>query len=381
MDESLFRTAMMNRLLKNPTPRCLFQSDHTYFYIDKFGQCSYLHGFAGRKIAIEILAIHFIDGSKLVHIGNENGGFNHIIETCFRFFQDRFQVFHRLLCFILDAFILQFACNGIQTYLPGNVQGLSYQHGLAIRANWRGCFVGPDDYFIHNAAPQNWFNEYTFMPFLCKKLSMNVLVLANEEQQEELLALPVNDVTRIQWIRTTADHRADQSFDACIDLLFDNNRERIDWLKHLQLPLIVVNSVDMPLREIQEDFIRINGWNTFLKRIVMEASGGPVSLKTRAEELFGRLGRKTEWVADMTGFITPRVVASIINEAFFALEEKVSTAEEIDIAMKTGTNYPYGPFEWSRRIGLRRVYSLLVALSREQSRYQPSTLLKQAVLA
>ena len=66
---------------------------------------------------------------------------------------------------------------------------------------------------------------------------------------------------------------------------------------------------------------------------------------------------------------------------FFALEEKVSTEEEIDVAMKTGTNYPYGPFEWSKKIGLRDIYSLLTALSKEQNRYQPSVLLKQTVLA
>jgi 3-hydroxybutyryl-CoA dehydrogenase len=210
---------------------------------------------------------------------------------------------------------------------------------------------------------------------------MNVLVLANDGQKEEILALPVNDTVQIKWISTITDSRADQSFDSCIDLLFDNNPERIEWLKNLHIPLIVINSVDVRLQDIQQDFIRINGWNTFLKRSVIEASVNNAALKTKGEELFSNLGRKTEWVADITGFITPRVVASIVNEAFFALEEKVSTEEDIDIAMKTGTNYPYGPFEWSQKIGLQNIYSLLTALSREQSRYQPSALLKQAVLA
>ena len=209
---------------------------------------------------------------------------------------------------------------------------------------------------------------------------MNVLALANDRQKEELLALPVNDSIQIKWMTDIAPG-TDQSFDVCIDLLFENNPGRIEWLKNSGASLIIINSVDTRLQDLHKDFIRINGWNTFLKRPVVEAAAYNTELKAKAEELFLNLGRKTEWVADITGFITPRVVAAIINEAFFALEEKVSTREEIDIAMKTGTNYPYGPFEWSEKIGLSAVYSVLMALSKEQSRYQPSILLKQAVLA
>lgn len=210
---------------------------------------------------------------------------------------------------------------------------------------------------------------------------MNVLVLATALQKKELLTLPLHDSIRITWIKATADINPDQSFDACIDLLFDNTIEKIEWLKKLKSALIVINSVIVPLKDIQQDFIRINAWHTFLKRPVMEAATINLTLKTKTEELFLNLGRRTEWVADITGFITPRVVASIINEAFFALEEKVSTEEEIDTAMKLGTNYPYGPFEWGRKIGLQHIYSLLAALSKEQSRYLPSQLLKQTVLA
>ena len=210
---------------------------------------------------------------------------------------------------------------------------------------------------------------------------MNVLVLANDEQKEELLSLPVHDTIRISWIKSTNDVNADQTFDACIDLLFENDPARIEWLKKINSPLIIINAVTTSLKDIRQDFIRINGWNTFLKRPVIEAATNNAELKIKAEELFLAFGRKTQWVADIMGFVTPRVVASIINEAFFTLEEKVSTEHEIDIAMKTGTNYPYGPFDWGKKIGLSNIYLLLTALNKEQSRYQPSSLLKQTVLA
>lgn len=49
-----------------------------------------------------------------------------------------------------------------------------------------------------------------------------------------------------------------------------------------------------------------------------------------------------------TGFIFPRTIVQIINEAYFALEEKVASSSDIDRAMKFGVNYPKGPFEWAR---------------------------------
>ena len=67
----------------------------------------------------------------------------------------------------------------------------------------------------------------------------------------------------------------------------------------------------------------------------------------------------------------------IINEAYFALEEEVSTKDEIDIAMKLGTNYPFGPFEWAERIGVENVYELLNHLSISNKRYKPSRLLQK----
>lgn len=210
---------------------------------------------------------------------------------------------------------------------------------------------------------------------------MTVLLLADDEQRAELLACPVSNTIELTWLTKPEDLLVTQTFDACIDLLFETTKERINWLNKLDTSLIIVNSVVVPLREIQQNYVRINGWNTFLKRTVVEAAAIDSLLQSKAKELFSLFGRTIEWVPDIEGFITPRVVASVINEAFFALEEKVSTEEEIDIAMKLGTNYPYGPFEWGKKIGLQKIYNLLSALNRQQSRYQPSTLLTQTALA
>lgn len=206
---------------------------------------------------------------------------------------------------------------------------------------------------------------------------MKILVIANDELKEELLAQPINDTIQIHWATGPGNDTSIQNTMACVDLLFENNSDRITWLKQLNLPLVIVSSVITPLNEIKEDFVRINGWNTFLRRRVTEAACKNEVVKKRAEELFVLLGRRMEWVADICGFITPRIATSVINEAFIALEEKVSNQKEIDTAMKLGTNYPFGPFEWAEKIGHKRIYDLLHVLSQEHLRYKPSELLKK----
>ena len=81
-------------------------------------------------------------------------------------------------------------------------------------------------------------------------------------------------------------------------------------------------------------------------------------------------------MADKPGLVSARIISMIINEAYFAFEQKVSTKEEIDTALKLGTNYPMGPFEWSRKIGLSEIRRLLEKLSLEDARYTPAPLLK-----
>jgi 3-hydroxybutyryl-CoA dehydrogenase len=114
---------------------------------------------------------------------------------------------------------------------------------------------------------------------------------------------------------------------------------------------------------------------------MVEAATQQENHKAIVVEIFSQLNKTVKWVPNVNGFISPRVVSMIINEAYFALQEKVSTKENIDTAMKLGTNYPFGPFEWSNRIGLKNVFDLLNSLSKSNPRYQPAPLLKEEALA
>lgn len=201
---------------------------------------------------------------------------------------------------------------------------------------------------------------------------MRIVVAGTQQQEEEWMTPGRETPAGISWYRDLADYSGPA--DACIDLSFDGSESRIRVLQSLHIPLVIINSVIRPLDRSTNGFVRMNGWNSFLKRPVVEAAAAP-GLKDQAAAVFQLFGKKAEWVEDIPGFITPRIVASVINEAYFALEEGVSTKDEIDIAMKLGTNYPFGPFEWCRIIGTKNIASLLSALAARQARYQPAPLL------
>ena len=195
---------------------------------------------------------------------------------------------------------------------------------------------------------------------------MQIAVLTDESLKEELLSNGVLSNENIQWV-TTIKKFQHCSADVFIDLLFE--KWHVEILQTLLPKLVIINSVEETLAETHTSFVRINGWPTFLKSELIEASCFSGDNREKTEKVFSLFNKKLEWLPDEIGFITPRVISMIINEAFIALKEGVSTKEEIDTAMKLGTNYPYGPFEWAEKIGIEKLNRLLKELSKRQHRY------------
>jgi 3-hydroxybutyryl-CoA dehydrogenase len=77
--------------------------------------------------------------------------------------------------------------------------------------------------------------------------------------------------------------------------------------------------------------------------------------------------------------IVDRILAMLINEAYDALFMHVASAEDIDLAMTKGVNYPKGLLAWSNEIGISKVLSQLQDLFElyGEDRYRPNALLKR----
>jgi 3-hydroxybutyryl-CoA dehydrogenase len=156
------------------------------------------------------------------------------------------------------------------------------------------------------------------------------------------------------------------------------DESRIAALSALLPSPVIVDAVVPTLAQIGRPFIRINGWPGFLERDVHELAVPDEATAAQIITLYQKIGRSCRIVPDTPGMISARILASIINEAWFTWEDGVSSKAGIDTAMKLGTNYPIGPFEWSERIGLDRICHLLEVLSREDARYRPANGLHQA---
>lgn len=116
---------------------------------------------------------------------------------------------------------------------------------------------------------------------------------------------------------------------------------------------------------------RFCAWNTFLEREIWDVAITNENDDTWINILMTSMGWKFCMVQDVPGLVAPRIVANIINEAYYVLQAGVSSKKEINLAMQSGTNYPYGPFEWVDKIGLDNINDLLVKLAADNPMYHP----------
>jgi len=207
---------------------------------------------------------------------------------------------------------------------------------------------------------------------------MKIAMLANNVSKEEFLSKKIPSTVEITMAESLSQLLLVKNADAYFDLEFIMDDERIKQLSSFLPKPVFINSVVNTLTEINQPFIRINAWPTFLKRNICEIVVDE-DQKIITKEILDKLQWSFQFVPDVPGMISARIIAMIINEAYYTFEDDVSTKKEIDIAMKLGTNYPLGPFEWSEKIGLRKIYDLLLQLSKTDSRYTISKSLEKEI--
>jgi 3-hydroxybutyryl-CoA dehydrogenase len=171
---------------------------------------------------------------------------------------------------------------------------------------------------------------------------------------------------KVNRLRKLEEHCAKQSL-----LITSSITETVTALSaHLRAPQRLIGIAAMP---------------TFIGNGHLEVAAGPLTRReylSVASGLFADLGLEISVVDDRMGMVLPRIVCCLVNEAVIALQENVASEDDIDTAMKLGTNYPHGPIEWGKKIGFDQILIVMEALHHDtgDDRYRVSPLLRKLAL-
>jgi len=167
------------------------------------------------------------------------------------------------------------------------------------------------------------------------------------------------------------------------------NIEYIDKQCSNQIP-VFTSSLCCPVSELcsiskyPSRLIGIGLYKTFSNARLVEIAPSKITggkILENAESFLKDAGLSFTKVPDRVGLVFPRIISMIINEAAQVYSEKIAAKEDIDTAMKLGTNYPFGPLEWADKIGIDLVYDILSSLQKYygEDRYRPHPVLREMV--
>ena len=185
--------------------------------------------------------------------------------------------------------------------------------------------------------------------------------------------------------------------DAAIEAVTENEELKKKIFKDLDQVvrpggLLATNTSSIPITRIAattkrpESVIGMHFMNPVpLMALVEIIRGAATSDETYAatKAMAEKMGKTTVVSRDFPGFIVNRILIPMLNEACFALTEGIASVEDIDTAMKLGTNVPMGPLTLADFIGLDTVLFIAEVLHKGlgDDKYRPSPLLRQYVEA
>ncbi|HSN61648.1 MAG TPA: hypothetical protein VLR49_11985, partial [Ferruginibacter sp.] len=140
---------------------------------------------------------------------------------------------------------------------------------------------------------------------------MKLVVLGNDDSYNELK----NGLDHIEWISVN-DSSTLNNLEG-IDAFFNLNEDASQLDYSALLFPVFINSVIHPIGK-NKNVIRINGWKGFLEKTTWEIAG---NVSTNAAAVLSVMNKKFILTADEPGFISARIIAMIINEAYFTIGE------------------------------------------------------------
>jgi 3-hydroxybutyryl-CoA dehydrogenase len=115
------------------------------------------------------------------------------------------------------------------------------------------------------------------------------------------------------------------------------------------------------------------------RRVLATNPATRADMRDAAHALFAKDGKPVSVIRDSGGFVTQRVVATIVNIATDMCQQGVCTPQDLEIAVKLGLGYPMGPLAMGDRIGPTNVFECLFNLQTVygDTRYRPSPWLRR----
>jgi len=211
---------------------------------------------------------------------------------------------------------------------------------------------------------------------------------------KDKLSAADRDVT-VARITGTTDNAKLASCDLVIEAATENEELKVKILKDVCASLkpsglVATNTSSISITKLAaatdrpDRFIGMHFFNPVPVMALLELIRG---LQTsddtvaNAEAFAKRIGKVAITAKNSPGFAVNRILCPMINEAIFALQEGIATAEEIDAGMKLGCNHPIGPLALADLIGLDTMLSVLQVFYTgfNDSKYRPAPLLKEMV--
>ncbi|MDA0228207.1 MAG: 3-hydroxyacyl-CoA dehydrogenase family protein, partial [Proteobacteria bacterium] len=102
-------------------------------------------------------------------------------------------------------------------------------------------------------------------------------------------------------------------------------------------------------------------------------------MRQAAHALFARDGKPVSVIRDSAGFVTQRVLASVVNIAADMCQQGICSPADLDLAVTLGLGYPNGPLAWGDALGPSNVLEILFNMQTVYGdpRYRPSPWLRR----